>query len=117
MKKENPKIESFPPLADLALDYIYIYIFFFYIYIWPCQLGQQNTLTRSLQQGKIAPYECPGYDTKQSDGEVPVMMELWGMWSTPSLPSLPGPHWPAMVAPDRVLSMGQIEITSVITLN
>ena len=29
--------------------------------------------------------ECPGYDTKQSDGEVPVMR------STPSLPSLPGP--------------------------
>ena len=26
LKKENPKIESFPPLADLALDNIYIYI-------------------------------------------------------------------------------------------
>ena len=26
------------------------------------------------------------YDAKQSDGEVPVMLELWGMWSTPSLP-------------------------------
>ena len=23
--------------------------------------------------------ECPGYDTKQSDGEAPVMLELWGM--------------------------------------
>ena len=22
------------------------------------------------------PNECPGYDTKQSDGEVPVMLEL-----------------------------------------
>ena len=31
--------------------------------------------------------ECPGYDTKQSDGEVPVMLELWGMRSTPSLTS------------------------------
>ena len=29
----------------------------------------------------------------QSDGEVPVMLELWGMRSTPSLPSLPGPLW------------------------
>ena len=34
------------------------------------------------------PNECPEYDTKQSDGEVPVMLELWGMQSTLSLPSL-----------------------------
>ena len=27
--------------------------------------------------------ECPGYDTKQSDGEVPLMLELQGMQSTP----------------------------------
>ena len=47
------------------------------------------------------PNECPGYDTKQSDGEVPVMLELWGMRSTPSLPSLPGPLWPGVVAPDK----------------
>ena len=33
---------------------------------------------------------CPENDTKQSDGEVPVMLELWGMWSTSSLPSLVG---------------------------
>ena len=50
--------------------------------------------------------ECPGYDTKQSDGKVAVMLELWGMQSTRSLPLLPGPHWPGMVAPDRALSMG-----------
>ena len=52
------------------------------------------------------PNECPGYDTKQSDGEVSAMLGLWGMWSTPSLPLLPGLLWPGMVAPDRVLSMG-----------
>ena len=46
------------------------------------------------------------YDTKQSDGEVPVMLELWEMRSTPSLPLLPGPLWPGVVAPDRALSMG-----------
>ena len=45
--------------------------------------------------------ECPGYDTKQPDGKVPVMLELWGMQSTPSLPLLPGPLWPRMVAPDK----------------
>ena len=40
------------------------------------------------------PNECPGYDTKQSNGEVPVMLELWGMQSSHSLPSLPAPLWP-----------------------
>ena len=28
------------------------------------------------QRGKTSPNECPGYNTKQSDGEVPVMLEL-----------------------------------------
>ena len=37
--------------------------------------------------------ECPRYDTKQSRGEVPVKLELWGMWTIPSLPSTPGPLW------------------------
>ena len=53
--------------------------------------------------------ECPRYDTKQSDGEVPVMLELWGMWNTPLLPLLQGPLWPQVVAPERVLSVGQIK--------
>ena len=43
--------------------------------------------------------ECPLYDTKQSDGEAPVMLELWEMQSTPLLPSLPGPLWPGVIAP------------------
>ena len=50
--------------------------------------------------------ECPGYDTKQSDDEVPVMLELWGMPSTPPLSLLLGSLRPGMVAPDRALSMG-----------
>ena len=37
--------------------------------------------------------KCPGYDTKQSNGEFPVMLELWGMQNTRSLPSLPDPFW------------------------
>ena len=56
--------------------------------------------------GAVEYTDCPGYDTKQSDGEVPAVLELWGMRSTPSLPSLPGPLWPGVVAPDRALSMG-----------
>ena len=53
--------------------------------------------------------EYPRYDTKQSDGEVPVILELLGIRSTPSLLSLPGPLWSGVVAPESVPSMGQIE--------
>ena len=75
------------------------------------RLGVQNTPTASLQKGMIPPhYECPDNDIKQFDSEAPVMLELWGMRWTPSLPSLPGSLWLAVVALDRVLSMGQIEL-------
>ena len=67
--------------------------------------------------GQDSPNECPAYDTKQSDGEVPVILELWGMPSSPSLPSLPGPLWPGVVAPDRALSKGQIKLKCVLILN
>ena len=52
--------------------------------------------------------ECPGYSIKQSDSEAPVMLALWEMQSTPSLPLLLGQLWPGVVAPNRVLSTGQI---------
>ena len=52
--------------------------------------------------------ECPYYETKQSDGKVSVMLELWGMRSILSLPSLPNPLWPGVVASERVLSIGQM---------
>ena len=67
--------------------------------------------------GKTSPKERTGFDTKQSDGEAPIMQDLWGMRSNPLLPSLPGPLWPIEVAPDRVLSMGQIELNCVLRLN
>ena len=57
------------------------------------------------------------YDTKQFNGEVPVMLELWGMRNTPSMLSLPGPLWPSVVTPDMVLSMCQIELNCVLILN
>ena len=95
----------------------------------------QNTLTASLQRRKNPPEsvldmtlnnliivelgcrihwehllkECSGYDTK-SDG---VALETW---STLSLPSPPRPLWPEVVAPDRVLSTGQIELNCVLLL-
>ena len=45
------------------------------------------------------------------------MLELWGMQSTISLPSLPGPLWPGVAAPDRVLLLGQIELNCELMLN
>ena len=56
--------------------------------------------------------ECPRYDIKQSDDGALVMMELWGMRSTPSQPSLACPLCPGVVA-----SMGQIELNCVLIQN
>ena len=70
----------------------------------PAQSARVAKYTAARQN---SPNEYSGYDTKQSDGEAPVMLELWGMQSTPSLPSLPGPLCPRVVAPDRVLSLYQ----------
>ena len=39
-------------------------------------------------EGHDSPNECPGYDIKQSDRETSVILDLWGMRSTPSSPSL-----------------------------
>ena len=55
-----------------------------------------------------------GYDTKQSDSEISAMLEIWGMRNAPSLPSLPGPLGPGVVASDRVVSMGQIEVNCIL---
>ena len=75
----------------------------------PSRQGLKNTPTASLQRGKTPPNKCPVYDTKQSDGVAPVMLELWGMRSTPLSPSFPGPLWLGVAAPDRVLSTDQKE--------
>ena len=61
--------------------------------------------------------ECPGYDTKQSDGEAQVMQTFWGMQSTPLLTLLPGHLWPGVVVPNMVLSMGEREVNCVLLLN
>ena len=66
----------------------------------------QSTGTAEYTNCISVDIKCPRYDTKQSDVEAPVMLELWGMQSTSLLPSLPGPLWPGVVALDRVLYMG-----------
>ena len=53
---------------------------------WGCRL-YRLLLCRGVRP---PPNGCPGYDTKQSDGEVPAMLELLGMRSTHLLQSLPG---------------------------
>ena len=45
------------------------------------------------------------------------MLELWGMQSISLLPLVPGSLWPGVVAPDRILSMGQIELNCVLMLS
>ena len=77
-----------------------------------CKLGLNIDECISVEE-QDSPNKCPGYDTKQSDDGIPVMLELYGMQRTPSLPSLPGSLWPGVIAPDRVLSMGQIELNCV----
>ena len=43
------------------------------------------------------------------------MLYLWEMRSTPSFPLLLDPLWPGVVAPDRMLSLGQIELLDIWT--
>ena len=57
------------------------------------------------------------YDTKQSDGEVPVRLGLWGMQSTLSLPSLQGPLWLGVLAPDKCPIYGLNRTNSILMLN
>ena len=53
----------------------------------------------------------------QTNGEVPVMLELWGTRSIRLLSSLRGQLWTKVVAPDKVLYMGQIELNCALMLN
>ena len=77
---------------------------------WPRRLGQKNKPTASLLRDKTPPTSLLKMTQKQFDGEAPVMPELWGIQSTPSLPLLSGSLDSGEVAPDMVLSMGQIEL-------
>ena len=55
-------------------------------------MQNKNNISQSARAVEYT--DCPTEQVSwiwQSDGEIPVMLELWEMWSTPSLPSLPGP--------------------------
>ena len=66
--------------------------------------------TAFLQMEKSPHQRVSWYDTKQSEGVASVILEIWGILSTPLLPLLQGLLWLPVVAYDRVLSMGRIEL-------
>ena len=61
--------------------------------------------TMHLYRGvRLSSNECPEYDIKQSDGEAPIMLGY------PFIDIAPTSTWLRVVAPERVLSIGQIEM-------
>ena len=70
-----------------------------------------------LLPSRLGLYNTAGYDTMLSDADVPVMLELWEIQSTPSLPSLPSPLRPGVISSDWVLFIGKIELNCVLMLN
>ena len=68
-----------------------------------------------LQRGKTVLKDYPGYNTKPTDSEAPIL-ELWEMWSALSLPLLPGPLWPRVVVCDSIPSLGQVELLDHLTM-
>ena len=78
--------------------------------IWGCRIHRLH-LCRGVRHLLTYTHQWVSwYDIKQSDGEPPVMLDLWGMWSTLLLSLIPDPLWPGVVAPGRVLSMSWIEM-------
>ena len=96
-EKKRKKSETLPKEKDLSLYWCPVG--------WGCRIHRLF-----LCRGVRTPNQCPGYDTKQSDGEVTVMLKLWAIVSIHSLLSLPGPFWLGVVAPHRVISTGWIEL-------
>ena len=85
----------------LLINVIFVILSFMVRDLWNTLYVAHNTPTASLKRLRTPPHECRGYDTKQSDGEIPVKLELWGMWSTLSLSLLPGRLSPEKLAPDK----------------
>ena len=74
---------------------------------WGCIIYRLN-LCRGVRP---RPNQCLAYDIKPSEDEATIL-KIWGILRTPSLPLLPCSLCPGMIAPYRVLSMGQIEQTN-----
>ena len=81
---------------------------------WGCRI---HWLLLCREVRPPSPMSVLGYDTKQSDGKVLAMLELWGMRSTPSFTSLPGPLWAGVVAPNKGPIYGLNRTNSMLMLN
>ena len=93
LKKPNQTKPLFLKNASTIL-YIWQLIYIKIALKWMLQelYSTNNPLSRFQENANwiTAEDECHWYDIKQSDHEDPVMLEFWGMQSTPSLPTLPG---------------------------
>ena len=70
---------------NFFLIFIFLGIYFLFLFIAAQSAGAvEYSDCFSAERWDSSP-QCPGYDTKKSDGEVSVIVELWGMWSTASL--------------------------------
>ena len=112
--KKNPICTQYH-ISFLLVPFLYTKSSWPYI-CWSSRMRLENTLTASLQSSKPITNDSHGYDTKQSDGEVPVMLELWGIQCIPLLPLLRGPLWPRVEAFDSLLSIGKIQQNYVLIL-
>ena len=101
-------------ISMYVCTYVWVCVCVWHIHTCPFGWGWRIHLCRGIRPPHN---ECPRYDTKQSDGDYPVMLELWGMQSIPSLQLLPGPFWPRLGASDWILSMDQIELKCILMLN
>ena len=82
-----------------------------------CSIGWGSKIHRLLLCRGVRPHP-----TIVPDWTVSILMvsfqKCWSFGeSTPSLQSLPGPLWLGVVAPDTVLSMGQIKLNFELILN
>ena len=80
-----------PTVQILGIGGKYVYLVpLTHTYIY-CSIGWAVEYTDCPSgEGQDTPLnECSGYNTKQSEGEVPVILELCGMQSTPFIAIAP----------------------------
>ena len=76
-----------------------------------CELPNlESPVGWALEYTNCISAESPVYDIKPSDVKA-AGLEIWEMWNTALTLLPPGPLWLGVVAPNRVLSMDQIEQT------
>ena len=97
--------------SSLSVDYVPVYICIRAVVLWIYNSWMRWLYLYKVVRPLNSTSECPGYDIKPSDGEVPVL-ELWEISITPLLPLFPGPLLHRVVVPVTVPYMGQIELSN-----